>query len=398
VQSDFVEDDDMDALWLIGSPAQCYRVPEQQLIVNKQGELVDLAAAYRESINSAEDFSRLCAQAELLVVVAGAALKPAGWLELIPCHIPKVGLLIDNSNADAREQLGKIGIDAYVSSAMSQADYELVLHKVHDDKLALNALQQELKSFSAIAFIAMSSASEMGTVALFAEKVQEAMELERLAQLIHGCLGDLNLNGVMQFVFDDGANLFPANTSASYVRLLNLACESSARIVSHGRFLLFSFEHLQLLVIDAPVNDEERYGRLRDVLAHMVSIAEARAKTLKVNTLLKIQQENTRTVMMLLEMSSRDNRNAVKEIMTELSDSLRMIATGFDLNMQQESALLGLSEKALVSLESLQETTTVIEDHFRSLIQELDNVSHLLDSSEVIVDEAHEQDSRVELF
>ena len=228
--------------------------------------------------------------------------------------------------------------------------------------------------------------------------VAEAAEQARLAQLIHSCLSDLGVSGVVQFIFDQDVRLFPPHISASYLRLLNFASESNARIVSQGRFLLFSFEHLQLLVTDAPVHEEERYGRLRDVLAHLVSIAEARAKTLKVNSLLKTQQDNTRTVMMLLEMSSRDNRNAVKEIMTELSDSLRMIATGFDLNMQQESALLGLSEKALESLESLQEATSVVEEYFRSLVQELEAVSLLLDKQEQVAQDQPEQDSRVELF
>ncbi len=387
----------MDALWLVGSPARCYRVPDQQMIINNQDELISDAAKYHIPVASAVEFTGLCTQVSLVVLVAGTGLEQE-WQDAIPCHLPKVGLLTHHCHADVQEQLGALGIDAYVSSSMIPADYDLVLRKVHDDKHALNALHQELKNFSSIAFTAMSSASEMGTVAVFAEKVQEVMELERLAHLIHACLGDLGVSGVVQFIFDQDVRLFPERISASYLRLLNFACESAARIVSQGRFLLFSFEHLQLLVTDAPAHDEERYGRLRDVLAHMVSIAEARAKTLKVNSLLKVQQENTRMVMMLLEMSSRDNRNAVKEIMTELSDSLRMIAMGFDLNLEQETALLGLSEKALVSLESLQETTTVIEEHFRSLVQELEAASHLLDTPETADDEVQEQDSRVELF
>ena len=149
---------------------------------------------------------------------------------------------------------------------------------------------------------------------------------------------------------------------------------------------------------DALHLDQERYGRLRDVLAHLVSIAEARAKTLKVNTLLKIQQDNTRMVMMLLEMAAADNRNSVKDIMTELSGSLRAMATGFDLNMEQEAGLLSLSERALNSLEGLQEATSAVEVHFRSLLQQLDTASSLLQAGEDDQPVVDESDSRVELF
>lgn len=387
----------MDALWILGQPARCYRVSGQQMIINKAGELSENAELYLPQPDSAPEFQALCMDVDWVVLGAGAKLSEPAWLELIPAHLPRIMLLTEvNEEAPAQER--PMGIDAYISCGMSPADYALVARKVQEDKYAVLALQQELKSFSAIAFTAMSSASEIGTVAVFAEKVQEVMELERLAQLVHTCLSDLNLTGVMQFVFDDETRLFPASVPASYLQLLGLARDTSARIVSQGRFLLFSFTHLQLLVTDAPVNDEERYGRLRDVLAHLVSIAEARAKTLKVNSLLKTQQDNTRTVMMLLEMSSRDNRNSVKEIMTDLSDSLRLMATGFDLNMDQEVALLRLSEHALESLEGLQEATEAVEEHFRSLVQELDNVAHLLDSVETKAEVVEENDSRVELF
>jgi hypothetical protein len=161
-------------------------------------------------------------------------------------------------------------------------------------------------------------------------------------------------------------------------------------------FLIFNFESAQFLITDAPVDDPDKCGRLRDVIAHIVSIAEARAKTIKVNGLLKEQQENTRMVMTLLEMASRDNRNSVKTIMTELSMALREIATGLDLNMEQECAMLALSEKALESLECLHETTDAVEIHFRSLLLQLDQAAKLLKTDEV--SESVEIESSVELF
>jgi len=388
----------MKALWLMGNPLRCFYVPIEQIIVDKQGVLLTDATTTEQPVATREDLVAACAEADILVLVAGTVPLDRGWLGGLPAHIPKVGFLSDNSSAEARVQLTMMGVDGYVLANMGVPEYAVVLQKIHEDKLAINSLQEELKNFSAIAFTAMSSASEMGTVAIFAEKVQAAMDLHRLAHLIHACLKDLRLDGVIQFVFDDDITLFPADVSLSYQRLLHSARESDARIVSQGRFLLFSFDHIQLLITDAPYLDEERYGRLRDVLAHLVSIAEARAKTLKVNTLLKIQQDNTRMVMMLLEMASQDNRNSVKEIMTGLSDSLRLMAMGFDLNLEQEAELLGLSERALNSLEGLQEATSTAEVHFRSLLQQLDTASNLLQSVEDAQPAIDESDSRVELF
>ncbi len=388
----------MQALWLIGNPLKCFRVPDEQIIVDKQGVICSDAAVYEVPVATPDELAAACDQVDVLVLVVGLIPLESDWLGALPAHIPKVGFLSDHSGTEARMQLTMAGVDGYVSVNMGPPDFAVVLHKVFEDKQAVNSLQEELKNFSAIAFTAMSSASEMGTVAIFAEKVQGVMDLHRLAHLIHTSLKDLRLDGVIQFMFDDDITLFPDDVSLSYQRLFHSARASDARIVSQGRFLLFSFDHLQLLITDAPYLDEERYGRLRDVLAHLVSIAEARAKTLKVNTLLKVQQDNARMVMMLLEMASQDNRNSVKDIMTGLSDSLRLMATGFDLNMDQEAELLGLSERALNSLEGLQEATSAVEDHFRSLLQQLDTASNLLQSVEEAQPAIDESDSRVELF
>lgn len=391
----------MDALWILAEPDRCYLVPNEKLIIDAQGALVAGAENYRVEMQPAPaaDLAVLCERVDIVILVVERSPLNNRWLELIPAHLPKVALLNERSHPEVRLQLTVVGVDGYIAAAMQQTDFAMVLHKTREDKQAVTQLQDEIKNYSSIAFTAMSSASEMGTVAIFAEKVQAVMDLHRLAALIQMCLGELGLEGVTQFIFDKEESIFPSDVPVSYLKLLHSARQSEARIISHDRFVLFSFEHVQLLVTNAPCRDEERYGRLRDVLAHVVSIAEARAKALKVNTLLKAQQDNTRMVMMLLEMASVDNRNSVKEIMTGLSDSLRLMATGFDLNMEQEAQLLQLSERALNSLEGLQEATSAVEEHFRSLLTQLDVASSLLQVPAGA--ETEDEDSaagRIELF
>ena len=242
----------------------------------------------------------------------------------------------------------------------------------------------------------MSSASEMGVVAFYAQAVQNTASLERLAQQTLRCLADLSVQGIIQFSFEEKSQVYPTDTSKAYRDLLEWTRTSPHRIVSQGRFLIFNFESTQLVVIDAPVGNPDKYGRLRDVIAHIASIAEARAKTLKVNELLKIQQENTAVVIALLEMASRDNRNSVRMIMTELSFALRELATGLDLTLEQETAMLRLSEQALVSLESLHEATDAVEIHFRSLLLQLDKAAKLLETVENA--EPESADTSIELF
>ncbi len=389
----------MEALWYFSGQNGIYSVPDQQVIVNSQGDLLPFAASCTEEPVSLEDFVNLCKRHQVILLVIDQGRFDDAYLNAVPAELARLALVSPYSTETARHQVEKLGADAYVFAGMNHNDFASVMKKAAEDKQATNALQDELKKYSDIAFTAMSSASEMGMVALMAESAQSAVDLARLAQVTISCISDLGMDSIVQFKFDDDITVFPETTSASHRRILESSLASNSRIVSHGRFLVFSFKHIQILILNAPNNDNDKYGRMRDVLAQVASIVESRAKTLQVNEMLKEQQDNARMVMMLLEMASRDNRNSVKEIMTELSFSLRHMAMGLDLTLAQETAMTALADKALESLESLQQATVAVEEHFRSLLQQLDDAANLLHNKIKNTDTDDAIDaSKVELF
>jgi hypothetical protein len=386
----------MDRLWFFSETMQVFSVPNTDSMVDDNGLPKIGMAEFEINLKDAVEFGAFCARCDQIILVSSMKEFSPAYVAAIPSYIPRLALIKSGTPAPAREQLDTLELDAYILSPFDDISIGKALQKVIDDKNSLLVLQEDLKNYSSIAFTAMSSASEMGVVAFYAQSVQNISDMNRLAQQTLSCLRDLSVQGFIQFSFDDSEHVFPENISKTYRDLLVWRRTSIHRIVSHGRFLFFNFENAQFLITDAPVENPDKYGRLRDVIAHIVSIAEARAKTIKVNGLLKQQQENTRKVMMLLEMASRDNRNSVKTIMTDLSMALCEIATGLDLTLEQETAMLALSEKALGSLESLHATTDAVEVHFRSLILQLDQAAKLLKTEEV--PEHSEINSSVELF
>jgi DNA-binding NarL/FixJ family response regulator len=387
----------MEALWVFSGTPCFFLVPEAKILLDESAQLLPLAIEYIVTVHNLEDFRAQLERADIIVLVAEDKPIEASFLAAISPAMPKLVVISDKSPASVRQQLNALKPEGYLFGAVHPTQFSEALNKAFSDKVAVNQIQLELQKYTDIAFTAMSSASEMGVVALFAERTQSVMDVPRLAQLALHCFKDLNVEGVVQFTFDDDVSVYPNAVPEPYKKLLNSARMADARIISHGRFLVFSFMHVQLLIIDAPVDDVERYGRLRDILAPIVSITEARLKTLKVNTLLKEQQANTRMVMMLLEMASRDNRQSVNMIMTDLSLSLREMASGLELTLAQENAMMGLSEGALESLESLHAATGAVEEHFRSLVAQLDVAANLLQAT--AADEVSlNQDSKVELF
>lgn len=386
----------MDKLWFFSETGQIYWVPSSDSILDENGLPKAVMAEFEVHLKDAAEFGTFCDRSDQIILVSSQREFAPDYLSTIPRSVPRLALIKSGTPAPAREQLDKLELDAYLLGPFDELTVNAALQKTFDDKSSLLALQDELKNYSSIAFTAMSSASEMGVVAFYAQSVQNISDMNRLAQQTLRCLNDLSVQGFVQFSFDDELDVYPREISNTYRDLLDWTRTSEHRIVSHGRFLIFNFENAQFLITDAPVEDPDKCGRLRDVIAHIVSIAEARAKTIKVNVLLKEQQENTRMVMMLLEMASRDNRNSVKTIMMDQALALREIAMGLDLTLEQEKAMLNLSEKAMESLECLHEATDAVEIHFRSLLTQLDQAAKLLKTNEV--PEQANIEANVELF
>ena len=374
----------MDKLWWFADSGMICRVPDGESIVDDQGTPVAAAERYKVVINNSIDFVEHCNAVDQLIFISGRQLFKPEYLAAIPSRLPSLALIKSTTSVDSRAQLEQLDLDGWVFNPFTSEALNVSIQKSYEDKKSILALQEELKNYSDIAFTAMSSASEMGIVAFYAQAVQGISNMDRLADQTMRCLGDLSVKGFIQFTFDDSVDIYPKAIAPGYRKLFDQFRTSTHRIVSHGRFLIFNFENAQFLIIDAPIANPDKYGRLRDVIAQIASIAEARAKTIKVNSMLKVQQEKIRMVMSLLEMASRDNRVSVKQIMTNQSLALRELAVSMDLTLEQESSMLKLSEHALGSLESLHEVTDAIEGHFRSLVVQLDLAAKLLNTEEQV--------------
>lgn len=385
----------MDKLWWFSDTGIICRVPDGDSIVNDEGIPTAAADRCRLDVTTPADFADQCATVDQLIFISGRQLFRSDYLAVIPSNLPSLALIKSTTSADARAQLEQLELDGWVFNPFTSEALDISIQKSCEDKKSILALQEELKNYSEIAFTAMSSASEMGVVAFYAQTIQDISSMDRLADQTMRCLADLSVKGFIQFTFDDAIDIYPKAIAPGYRKLFDQFRTSAHRIISHGRFLIFNFENAQFLITDAPIANPDKYGRLRDVIAQIASIAEARAKTIKVNSMLKVQQENIRMVMSLLEMASRDNRTSVKRIMTEQSLALRELAVGMDLTLEQESSMLKLSERALGSLESLHEVTDTIEGHFRSLVVQLDQAAKLLDAEEA---PSMETEASVEFF
>jgi hypothetical protein len=231
----------MDKLWYFSETGQIYWVPRADSIVNEDGIPEFDVAEFEVKLKDAAEFATFCERSDQIILVSSPQEFSADYIRAIPITIPRVALIKQGTPALAREQLDKLELDAYLLGPFDTLTINSTLERSLDDKNSLIALQEELKNYSSIAFTAMSSASEMGIVAFYAQSVQNISDMDRLAQQTLRCLKDLSVRGFIQFSFEDSVHIYPENIPKTYSDLLDWTRTSEHRIVSHGRVFNLQF-------------------------------------------------------------------------------------------------------------------------------------------------------------
>ncbi|KZZ49520.1 hypothetical protein A3760_21200 [Oleiphilus sp. HI0122] len=161
---------------------------------------------------------------------------------------------------------------------------------------------------------------------------------------------------------------------------------------------MFRLDYLVLLVTNAPWEDQEKYGRLRDILLQGAALAEAKARTITVNNLINSQHTQVTSIMDMIKSVSAETQMYARDIMKNLSDELHIAAMTLDLTEEQEAKLLELSSDAFESMEVLYQNSDALEHHFHSLISSITAVEALTKNEVKKTEPELESNDDVELF
>lgn len=295
---------------------------------------------------------------------------------LEPCY--RIAITGDSSQEQLTQQLGELDVSTIMIFPLQPSVFRYNIQKCFDVHLDQSILSEKAEEASRIAMTAMESASEIGGVIHLIESLMYSVTYDDVAMEIGKVFSSMSL--VHYLRIDDGHDVYQyskAAVSDGVTHVLENAAMSDTRIVEHKRLLLFSFEHVTLLVSNAPWEDEEKYGRIKDLLCQIGAAVESRIRSLIVHNLIEEQHENVMTIMNMMRTISTDNQNHYRNIMKDLSDKLEIAAMSLDLNEEQEANLITLSEEALDSLESLYSASDAIENHFLELMLSITKVRQL---------------------
>lgn len=244
-----------------------------------------------------------------------------------------------------------------------------------------NQAKSDANTAMQVAMEAMTSSSELGQIIEFVKSSQTINTLEGIGLKFCEIAENFGLK----------ASVLIHTTSPIYVkckpesmecRVLNKFKGSSERIVSIGVRTMINSDDMGVLINNMPVEDESRYGRLKDHLAVLSSICEGRLQTIKSELSVKNQRKDI--LMRVIKMTEeqvqsfseklRVHDNSTRQVMLNMIVELEAKLFTLGLDEDQEQQLMSLAYAASERLDDMKNDTKTLEGELSVILEALYDV------------------------
>ncbi len=216
-------------------------------------------------------------------------------------------------------------------------------------------LRQKVKSATEVAMTAITGSSEMGQAMTFVEQSYVASDYAALAKAFLHTTANLGLNCTLMFLPGSGPLFF-----GQQGQVAPLEAELIQRVYGRKRFLdagshtLVSYPAVVLLVKNMPLDDQVRYGRLKDLLPSMLGATDSRVKGIETEIALRKQTRDLALGFQVVESTLRGmsdhlkwEQRVVTDIMSRLLEDLETRIPTMGLEEDQEQFLVQRIDRAV---------------------------------------------------
>ena len=247
-----------------------------------------------------------------------------------------------------------------------------------DHQAEANQAKSDANTAMQVAMEAMTSSSELGQIIEFVKSAQDINTLEGIGKQFCQIAQNFGLKACT--LIHTNPNIFINCTPDSMeARVLGKFKQTTERIVSIGIRTIINSPDIGILISNMPVEDESRYGRLKDHLAVLSSICEGRLKAVKAEMQIKDQRREIliritkmteeQVVKFNTKLMQHDERS--RQIMLDMITELEAKLFTLGLDEDQEEQLMMLAYSASERLEEMKKDTKELEGELGVVLEGL---------------------------
>lgn len=211
------------------------------------------------------------------------------------------------------------------------------------------SLESSVKNMRDSMFQAMKQSSDLGLLIRFLESSIEAQSFEQLAEFLFEMLQEFELSASMAIFDDEGEAeyFFPDKIERPLEKQVLSRCNGKNRLYDFGCRTIVNEHHCSILLRNMPLDNEERYGMLRDSICFIAAAVSSRVSQIvlqrNLNTLLQRVTISTDVITHIMSEMDNDVNNLINEGTTATNEMVMKMEEEFMLmnitNVEEERLL-----------------------------------------------------------
>lgn len=281
----------------------------------------------------------------------------------VTADIPIVVLANKPQCLETRMAFFDAGCDDHIQEE-PPSEIQMRLMRIIFNKVANDQLKQKLVQANEMAFIAMSDTSDLGVNIQFLLDVNSCNNLDEAGMRLFQALKSYNINCSLQIRSRYGIkNMEPNGMAKDLESTLMTECKDKGRYVDFGRRSIMNYGRVSLLVRNMPVDDENKYGAIKDNVFSLLQGLDARLNALDNIESLKLESQLvgqlTSRMRGLIEEVDEDYHTTMAKIagvVEDISDGIEREIQFLGMDEAQENAIQKIMENGIL------ETNRVFND------------------------------------
>lgn len=280
-----------------------------------------------------------------------------------------ITIIFVSARATPEERLSgfKAGGEDYIVKPYKEEELLLKIAKTIDYHDKLICLNNDLDDAQNVAFEAMTSSSEMGFVTQFLEQLFELDNAKLIMDATLSFAKIFNLAICIRAKECDEYNFCSHQTCISPLEkeVIELL-QNSGRIYKFDNRIQFNFSHINVLVKNMPIKDENRYGRLTDIIPIALSGANNALKTLYYKETAKDKHAIEELVSNIHNITHNVVNN-IDTVKSEVNGALELLHETLEKNIpfmgledDQEALISNTTDNVIVSINKTLESLEII--------------------------------------
>lgn len=292
--------------------------------------------------------------------------------------IPVV-FLSSHSTLRERMQGYEVGANDYLVKPFDN-DYLVakikVLAKYREEQ---RTLQEQYKQAQKTAIIAMTGSSELGLAMQFVEKSYGFHNYEDLSNALLLICQQYQLNCALMILGDEDKCWYSLEEAISPLEkeMIEMV-DRSQRLVDFGSRTIINFQNLSLLVKNMPLDDMERYGRMKDLLPMLLAAVDSKINAIKADFALNQQSEELlqsfgqiRGRLYYLAKSLINNQQESTQLLNDMVTELNSDLLRMGLDDDQEAYVLGRIDSAIEQASQQIDASAMLYHAFNGILDNL---------------------------